>query len=82
MQKEGTCLGGDIYSAIVFNDEKILSPSYSYSKNDFVKHKILDFIGDISLTPYTIKAEFECYKPSHKLNNLLISKIFETASIN
>lgn len=82
MQKEGICLGGDLYSAIVFDDEKILSPSFSYNKNDFVKHKILDFIGDISLAPCNIKAEFECYKPSHKLNNLLISKIFKTASTN
>jgi UDP-3-O-[3-hydroxymyristoyl] N-acetylglucosamine deacetylase len=82
MQKEGICLGGDLYSAIIFDDEKILSPNFLYNKNDFVKHKILDFIGDISLSPYNIKAEFECYKPSHKLNNLLISKIFETASVN
>lgn len=76
MQKHGICLGGDMYSAIVFDSEKILSPSYVYNKDDFVRHKILDFIGDISLSSYNIKAEFQCHKTSHKLNNLLISKIF------
>ena len=80
MQKQGICLGGDVYSATVFNDTEILSPAFSYNKDDFVKHKLLDFIGDISLSPYNIKAEFECYKPSHQINNLLISKIFSNSS--
>lgn len=82
MKKQGVCLGGDIYSAIIFDDTHIVSPKYSYNKDDFVRHKVLDFLGDISLSEYNIKAEFECYKPSHKLNNLLISKIFETSNIN
>lgn len=77
-ETQGICLGGDIFSAMVFDDEKIISPKFSYNIDDFAKHKMLDFIGDISLSPYNIKAEFECYKPSHKINNMLIYKIFET----
>lgn len=77
MQEMGIAQGGDIYSAIIFDNEKVMSPDFSYNKDDFAKHKILDFIGDISLCEYDIKGHFECYKPSHHLNNLLIYKIFE-----
>ncbi|MFT4967369.1 MAG: UDP-3-O-[3-hydroxymyristoyl] N-acetylglucosamine deacetylase [Candidatus Deianiraeaceae bacterium] len=77
MQKNGLCLGGDMYSAIIFNDEKILSPEFAYNNNDFVQHKLLDFIGDIYLAGCDIHAEFECYKTSHHLNNVLLSKIFD-----
>lgn len=80
MQESGLCLGGDIYSAIIFDDNQILSPSFTYNHDDFIKHKLLDFLGDIHITPYNIKAKFECYKPSHKLNNMLISKIFESTN--
>lgn len=77
MQAAGIAQGGDIYSATIFDNETVLSPKFSYNESDMPKHKILDFIGDISLCPYNIKGHFECYKSSHKINNMLISKIFE-----
>ena len=76
MNKLGICLGGDIFSAIVFNDTEILSPSYTHTKMDFVRHKILDFIGDLHITDFEIKGIFECYKSSHALNNALLREIF------
>ena len=39
------------------NDTEILSPPYTYSKMDFVRHKILDFIGDIHITDFEIKVK-------------------------
>lgn len=77
MQAMGIAKGGDVYSAIIFDNEKVISPNFSYNKDDFAKHKILDFVGDISICEYDIKGQFECYKTSHQLNNILISKIFE-----
>jgi UDP-3-O-[3-hydroxymyristoyl] N-acetylglucosamine deacetylase len=77
MQEMGIAQGGDIYSAIIFDNEKILSPNLSYNGDDFAKHKILDFIGDIMLCDNDIKGDFECYKSSHQLNNMLLYKIFE-----
>lgn len=77
MQEAGIAQGGDVYSAIIFDNEKVLSPKFSYNQNDFSKHKILDFIGDISLCQHDIKGHFECYKSSHNINNMLIYKIFE-----
>ncbi len=76
MNAKGICLGGDIFSAIIFNDTEILSPPYTYSKMDFVRHKILDFIGDIHITDFEIKGSFECHKSSHALNNALLREIF------
>ncbi len=76
MNVRGICLGGDLFSAIIFNDTEIISPSYTHTKMDFVRHKILDFIGDIHITDYEIKGSFECYKSSHALNNMLLREIF------
>ncbi len=76
MNAKGICLGGDIFSAIVFNDSEIISPSYTHKKTDFVLHKILDFIGDLQISPFEIMGTFECYKSSHSLNNLLMRTIF------
>ena len=76
MNAKGICLGGDIFSAIVFNDTEILSPPYTHTKMDFVRHKILDFIGDIHISEFEIQASFECYKSSHALNNILMREIF------
>lgn len=78
---QGICFGGDIFSAMVFDDEKIISPQFSYNIDDFVKHKLLDFIGDISLLPFDIVGEFECCKSSHKINNMLTYKIFEDTQL-
>jgi len=76
MNAKGICLGGDLFSAIIFNDKEIISPSYTHTKMDFVRHKILDFIGDLHITDYEIKGSFECYKSSHALNNILLREIF------
>ena len=80
MNAKGICLGGDIFSAIVYNDTEILSPSYTHAKMDFVRHKILDFIGDIHISDYEIHGSFECYKSSHALNNMLMREIFSNTN--
>lgn len=74
----GMGLGGSLQNTIVIdsNGDKILNSRHLYCKNDFVKHKILDFIGDIYLAESYILAGFECYKSGHTLNNLLLKEIF------
>lgn len=46
-------------------------------KNEAIRHKILDFIGDMALIGYPLVGEFTLYKPSHKFNRLLARKIQE-----
>lgn len=78
LQKMGMGLGGSLQNTMVYNENSILNESYSYNINDFVKHKILDFMGDIYLECMEVIAEFECYKSGHKLNHALICEILKT----
>lgn len=77
LRTKGYALGGDFESAVIFDDEKILNPNTLTTHQDFVRHKILDFIGDIALSNYEFLAHFECYKSGHALNNALLYKIFQ-----
>jgi UDP-3-O-[3-hydroxymyristoyl] N-acetylglucosamine deacetylase len=72
----GMCLGGDDITAMIFDGENIVTKKYLYYQMDFVLHKILDFIGDISLSGRRITGEFACYKASHVLNNRLLEAVF------
>ncbi len=72
----GYGLGGNLKNTLVFDSEEILNEACSYNKDDFVKHKILDFVGDIYLAGGEVIGDFECFKSGHKLNHLLLKEIF------
>ncbi len=75
LQAKGLALGGSLDSAIVLDDEKIINKGKLRFSDEFVKHKILDAIGDLSLLGMPIIGHFIAYKSGHKLNNLLIEKL-------
>ena len=58
--------------------EKIINETCLFNAEDLVKHKILDFIGDIALSGVEIVADFECFRSGHKLNHMLLNEIFKT----
>lgn len=62
-------LGGDLENVIVINKDKILNPEILTYKNECIRHKILDFLGDISLLNIYFKAKFEITNPSHYANH-------------
>lgn len=76
LQKIGMGLGGSLRNTLVYSEEKILNEKCDFHKLDFVKHKILDFIGDLALAGGEIIADFRCYKSGHKLNYLLLKEMF------
>ena len=69
MHKHGLALGGSIDNAIVVDDGHILNPEGLRYKDEFVRHKILDFCGDIYLAGYTFEGSFNAICAGHKLNN-------------
>ncbi len=69
MHKNGLAKGGSLDNAIVIDDDKILNEEPLRYKDEFVKHKILDFIGDIYLAGNRISGKFEAYKTGHSTNN-------------
>jgi len=72
----GLALGGSLENAIVLDDKEILNDNLRYP-DEFVRHKILDAIGDMSLFGYNFIGSYEAFASGHHLNHLLTKKVFE-----
>jgi UDP-3-O-[3-hydroxymyristoyl] N-acetylglucosamine deacetylase len=75
LQARGLALGGSLKNAIVLDDKKIINKEGQRIPNVFVKHKILDAIGDLFLLGMPIIGHFVAYKSGHRLNNLLLREL-------
>ncbi|MEJ5168621.1 MAG: UDP-3-O-acyl-N-acetylglucosamine deacetylase [Arcobacteraceae bacterium] len=74
----GLALGGSLENAIVLDENKILNPEGLRYNDEFVRHKILDAIGDLSLLGYTVVGYYNAKAGSHHLNHLLTKKVLES----
>ncbi len=77
LQSIGLAQGGSLDNAIVLDEQKIINPEGLRYDNEFVRHKILDAIGDMSLLGYTMIGEYRAHAGSHHLNHLLTKKLLE-----
>ena len=66
-------------NAIVLDDYRILNEDGLRYENEFVRHKILDAIGDLYLLGHSLIGAFRGYKSGHGLNNLLLRKLLATS---
>jgi len=73
LKKNGLALGGSLDNAVVIGDFKVLNEEGLRYKDEFVRHKILDFIGDISLLGKPIIGHFVAHKSGHTLNHALMA---------
>lgn len=78
LRKKGLTLGGSLDNAIVVSKNKILNKGGLRFSDEFVRHKMLDFIGDLSLSGYQIIGSFYSFHGGHDLNNKLLHKIFSS----
>ena len=67
--------GGSVDNAIVVDDYRVLNEEGLRYDDEFVKHKVLDAVGDLYLLGKTILGEFKCFKSGHYLNNLLLREL-------
>jgi UDP-3-O-[3-hydroxymyristoyl] N-acetylglucosamine deacetylase len=72
LRKHNLALGGNLDNAIVLDDSKVLNEDGLRYQDEFVKHKILDAIGDLYLFGRSIIGEFSGFKSGHDLNNRLL----------
>jgi UDP-3-O-[3-hydroxymyristoyl] N-acetylglucosamine deacetylase len=72
MRARNLALGGTLDNAIVLDDTRVLNEGGLRYEDEFVKHKILDAIGDLYLLGYSLIGEFSGYKSGHGLNNRLL----------
>jgi len=73
----GLALGGSLENAIVLDDKKILNPEGLRFKDEFVRHKILDAIGDMSLIGMNFIGNYEAMAGSHDLNHKLTLELLK-----
>ena len=73
----GLAKGGSLDNAIVVSGNKILNQGGLRYENEFVKHKVLDCVGDLYLAEYEIQGKVITYSGGHELNLRLLRKIFE-----
>ena len=72
----GLALGGSLENAIVLDDKGILNENLRFP-DEFVRHKILDAIGDMSLLGANFIGKYSAFASGHHLNHLLTLKVFE-----
>ena len=80
MRSRGLALGGNMDNAVVVDDYKILNGDGLRYDDEFVKHKILDAIGDMQVIGHPLLAAYSAYKSGHALNNRLLRKVLADAS--
>jgi len=80
MRSRNLALGGTMDNAIVLDDYRILNEDGLRYEDEFVKHKILDAIGDLYLLGHSLIGEFSAYKSGHGLNNQLLRTLIANES--
>ncbi|MBU6141115.1 MAG: UDP-3-O-acyl-N-acetylglucosamine deacetylase [Proteobacteria bacterium] len=76
MHKIGLAKGGSLKNAIVVSDEGVLNEEGLRYKDEFVRHKTLDFLGDMYLAGHQIIGHFTASKVGHSINNKILHEIF------
>ncbi|MBU0620257.1 MAG: UDP-3-O-acyl-N-acetylglucosamine deacetylase [Gammaproteobacteria bacterium] len=71
MRSQGLALGGNLDNAIVMDEYRVINPDGLRFEDEFVKHKVLDAIGDLYLLGHPLIGAFSGYKSGHALNNAL-----------
>ena len=72
MRAQGLALGGNLDNAIVMDEYRVINPDGLRFEDEFVKHKVLDAIGDLYLLGHPLIGAFSGYKSGHALNNALL----------
>ena len=77
MRSKNLALGGSVKNAIVVDDFRVLNEDGLRYDDEFVKHKVLDAVGDLYLLGYSLIGEFVGYKSGHGLNNCLLRELLQ-----
>ena len=75
MRANGLALGGGLDNAIVMDDYKVLNADGLRYDDEFVKHKILDAMGDLYLIGKPLLAAYSAFRSGHAMNNLLLREL-------
>jgi len=80
MRSRGLTMGGSMDNAIVVDDSRVLNADGLRYDDEFVKHKILDAIGDLFVVGHPLLASYTAYKSGHAMNNMLLRALLDDPS--
>jgi UDP-3-O-[3-hydroxymyristoyl] N-acetylglucosamine deacetylase len=78
LKRKGLIKGGSLNNCIVLDEYQVINEEGIRFKNEFVRHKILDTLGDMSLLGFELAGKITSFKSGHNLHNMLCKKILET----
>lgn len=79
MQKKGLALGGSLENAVVLDEFGVVNQEGFRFADEPVRHKLLDFIGDLSQLPFSLLAKFQVFCSGHSLNNKFVRELSRRA---
>jgi len=80
MRSQGLARGGSLENAIVLDKEKVLHPDGLRREDEFIRHKLLDAIGDLYLAGAPILGAYDGLKAGHAMNNAILHALFADES--
>jgi UDP-3-O-[3-hydroxymyristoyl] N-acetylglucosamine deacetylase len=78
--KAGLALGASLENTVAVGEDKVVNPEGLRFSDEFVRHKILDAIGDLAIAGHTIQGHFKGFCPGHKLNAMVLDALFADRS--
>jgi UDP-3-O-[3-hydroxymyristoyl] N-acetylglucosamine deacetylase len=76
LRENNLALGASVDNAIGIDDYRIVNEDGLRYEDEFVRHKVLDAIGDLYLLGYSLIGTFSGYKSGHEVNNKLLRRLF------
>jgi UDP-3-O-[3-hydroxymyristoyl] N-acetylglucosamine deacetylase len=78
--KAGLARGASLENAVAIGEDRVVNPEGLRFPNEFVRHKLLDAIGDLALAGYAIQGHYKAFCPGHKLNVMMLDELFADRS--
>jgi UDP-3-O-[3-hydroxymyristoyl] N-acetylglucosamine deacetylase len=79
MRAQGLAMGGTLDNAVVMDEYRVLNPDGLRYADEFVKHKVLDCVGDLYLLGHPVIGAFSGHKTGHAMNNQLLRALLADA---
>ena len=73
----GLARGGSLDNAVVIDGDEIINPEGLRSDDEFIRHKLLDAVGDLMLAGAPIAGVYDARQPGHAMNNKLVRALLE-----
>jgi len=81
LHANGLALGGSLDNAIVLDEYGVLNAEGLRFKDEFVRHKILDFVGDMAVLGAPLQGHFEVFASGHAMNNMFLRHLDENRAL-